>query len=90
MAFKSTRVNVGTTVTLIINPKNASSGNPWRVKVRNLSATTPIFVGGEDVTALNGLEVPAATTLDFILVEGDALYGVAAATQEVAVLADKQ
>lgn len=89
MAFRAVRVTVGTTPTVIFDGEHVSLSNRTTVRIRNNSATNPIFLGGSNVSALTGFEIPATTTITLELSDGDPIYGVAAGATEVAVLSDR-
>lgn len=83
MPIISSRVTVGVTPTLILNPVNGSVTGPITGIVKNPGPTS-VYIGGEFVTAATGFELATGGTVDVELISGDVLYGVtAASTQEL-------
>lgn len=78
MAIKTARVTVGTSATNL-TPSPDAGGSAWAqsVMIRNSSDATSLLVGGSDVTASTGFEVPPGETFTADL-EADALFGVVA------------
>ncbi len=85
MPVRSTLVVVAATPTILAGP-GGPAGDNREVLVGNGSAVT-LFVGGDDVTIVNGFPVAAGASAGIVLATGDTLYGVvAAATQNINVL----
>lgn len=83
MPIISSRVVVGNTPTLLINPVNGSVTGSITAIVKNAGPTS-VFIGGEFVTAAQGFELAAGGTVDVDLIAGDLLYGITGSgTQEV-------
>lgn len=84
MAIKQGTVTVTTTATpLNIFP---DTDNVYGNHIAVTSASA-IQVGGPDVSTSNGFPVPAGTVMTFDITPGDGLYGIAASSATVNVIA---
>ena len=72
MAITSGQLTVTTTRAAI----DSSSADRFTLHIHNGSATNNIFLGGNDVTAANGLELHSNETKVFEMMPGDTLYAV--------------
>lgn len=61
---------------LLASDNNASVNGPSVVYVQTETGDDPIYVGGPDVTAANGIALTAATLYRFDLGPGDNLYAI--------------
>ena len=77
MPIIAARVTVGTTPTLIVDPKNGSVTGTINALVKNPGPNT-VYVGGEFVTVASGFPVQTGGTIDLDLIHGDLLYGIVA------------
>lgn len=77
MPIISSRVTVGTTATLIVNPERGGVPDPIAATIRNAGAVS-VFLGGEGVTALAGYDLAPGASFSADLIAGDVLYGITA------------
>ena len=83
MSIAASRVTVAATATLIATGFNGAS---W-VYVHAPSGGNTVYIGGSDVTAATGFELPKGAVHEFWLAETDKLYGiVATSTQPLMVM----
>lgn len=75
--IRHARVTVGTTPTLLTGTEGDTYSGA-RLHVRNISGTVSAFLGGSDVTATTGYELPVGGVLDVTLDAGETLYAVVA------------
>ncbi len=83
MAIKSAKVNIaGTAVELV-----ASVGVPgYSIALRNTHVTESIWVGGPDVTTVNGFEILPTQLISLDLFNQNTLYAISDGTTVVASL----
>lgn len=74
-----TRVTVAATSTLIYT---VPDGQARKVLIRNPSAVS-VYVGATGVTTTTGFEIATLDAASFVLVAGDSIYGVVAASTQV-------
>lgn len=55
-------------------PINGLPASPYHIRIRNNDSTKTLYIGGADVTAVNGLPVAKLETIDFDLPAGEQLY----------------
>lgn len=79
MAIIADRVTVGTTPTLITT---GTVGASW-VSLHVPTGGNTIYIGGSNVTASTGLELPKGSLNTIWIAEADKLYGVVANSTEV-------
>jgi hypothetical protein len=75
--IRHARVSVGVAPTLLTAPESDMQAGS-RLLLRNTSATASVFLGAADVTAVDGYELPAGTSLSLTLDSRDSLHAVTA------------
>jgi len=87
MTVRSAAVSVASSQTRLTTAQNRGSATaPSQVLVQNLDAVLPVFVGGSDVTSVNGFRLAPGTHASFVLVQ-EGLWGVVTSgTADVRVL----
>lgn len=87
MAIASARPSVATTVTLLSIGTEADNKAGRTTLVYNPTGGASVILGGNNVTATTGLELPSGGSVAIDLAAGELLYGiVASGTQVVHVL----
>lgn len=78
MAIKSSTTTLSTSSALVYRSTNGHAEAPQTLLVKNVDTTITAYVGGEDVTSANGMEVKAGEVLAVDLISGDEVYMIAA------------
>jgi hypothetical protein len=90
MAIISSANTLSVTSELVFTAVNGHADALESVTVHNNDATILVYVGGSDVSTANGLPVAAGTAITLNLIQGDAVYAVAASgTPEIRVLSTR-
>ncbi len=72
MAISSGQQTIGTTRQLV----DGISTNPSRLHIHNMDNTNNIYLGGQDVTTANGLQLVKLDSIELILNAGESLYAI--------------
>lgn len=85
MSIKSIAVTVGTSATSIFRGLNGTGDAPQGVSILNNGAVT-LYIGGPDVTAVNGTPIPVGESKSVDLISGEEVFGIAASPTNTRVL----
>ena len=72
MAISNGQVSIGTVAT----PIDGVWHNPSRIYIHNADNTQAVYIGGPNVTAVNGMIIEKLETLEFDLEPLDQIYAV--------------
>lgn len=79
MAVRSAQVTVDAVRDILADGSADDTRSDFSVVLTN-RGTVPVFVGGSDVTTSNGFELEPGGVVSALLVGGESLYGVTAAS----------
>ena len=72
MAITSGQQTIGTTRQLV----DGISPNPSRLHIHNMDNTNSIYLGNEDVTTANGLQLVKLDSIELTMNPGESLYAI--------------
>jgi len=78
MPFAITNPQVTNSAVMIVNPANASNGDPLPAVIFNNDTTNTLFIGGPTVTSTTGFPILKQTGISFRLISGEQIWAVTA------------
>ena len=91
MALKSVASVQSTASKLIFTSTNGINGAPESLLIQNNDASIIVYIGGEDVTASNGMPIAASASISIDLISGERVYAIGASgTPELRLLNNRE